>query len=242
MKIGIIIPWDTPFMWTAPAFNMMNWERPEGCEVNFIMGVGWCPASRHNDGVAKAQQWGADLIMFNGADHLCPKDIVVRMLKRINEGWDMVQAMIPSRGVCGASGTPFTAMSYKVVGPLPKENYITNAPPKSVQCLTYADEPQESHLCGTGDIMMKAEIFDGLQRPYFEEVIKKDNLYGRYCVMDSAFVGRCTIEGGARLFCDTTIKLVHLDIFGIDETFSERFKEKEGQMDWSPAKDLRKFV
>ena len=242
IKIGIIVPWDSPFMFTANAFNMMNWEHPEGCELKFIMGVGWCPAARHNDGVAKAQDWKADLIMFNGGDHLCPKDIVKLMKKRIDEGWDMVQAMVPSRGICGAFSTPFVATSYKVVGPLPKDTYITNCPPKSIQCLTYKDEPQESHICGTGNIMMKSEIFDGLERPYFEEHIKKDKLYGRECVQDSKFVARCTIEGGARLFCDTSIKLIHLDIFGIDDTYTERFRDKTGQMDWNPSKDLRKFV
>lgn len=241
-KIGIIVPWDSPFMFTATCFNMLNWERPEGYDLKFIMGVGWCPAARHNDGVVKAQTWGADLIMFNGGDHLCPKDILPRMLKRIDEGWDIVQAMIASRGICGASGKPFMAMSYKITGSLPKDNYITNCPPGAITKITRQDEPQQSHVCGTGNIMMKAEILDGLQKPYFEEEIKKDGLYSRYCVQDSKFVGRCTIESGARLFCDTSIELVHLDVFGIDDSYTERFKDKEGQMDWSPAKDLRKFV
>jgi hypothetical protein len=29
-KIGICIPWDSPFVWTAPMFNMLNWECPDG--------------------------------------------------------------------------------------------------------------------------------------------------------------------------------------------------------------------
>lgn len=239
-KIGIIVPWDSPFIWTAPAFNMMNWECPEDCELNFIMGVGWCPAARHNDGVKKAQEWGADLIMFNGGDHLCPKDIVSRMLKRIDEGWDMVQAMVPSRGVVG-NGSVFKTISYKVIGPVP-ENFITNCPPSSIELISCDDEPQQSHICGTGNILMKAEILDGLEKPYFEEYIKKDKLYGRQCVQDSIFVSRCTVHGNAKLFCDTSIKLVHLDVFGIDDTYEERFSDKKGQMDWSPAKDLRKFI
>lgn len=240
-KIGIITAWDSPFVFTAPMFNMLNWERPEGFEYNHIMGAGWCPAARHNDGVAKAQDWGADLIMFNGADHLCPKDIIPRMLKRIDEGWDMVQAIIPSRGMCGATSTPFQSISFKVVGPL-TENFITNCPPGSIQVLTEKDEPQQSHICGTGDIMMKAEIFDGLERPYFEEHIKKDKMYGREAVQDSMFVSRCTVHGSAKLFCDTSIRLIHLDVFGADETYQERFADKAVDPKWSPAKDLRKYV
>ena len=241
-KIGILIPWDSPFMFTAAAFNMMNWERPEGCELNFIMGAGWCPAARHNDSIEKAQEWGADLIMFNGGDHLCPKDIVIRMKKHIDNNWDMVHAMPPSRGVCGADGTPFKALSYKVVGSLPKENYITNCRPQSIKCLTYGDEPQQSHICGTGNILMKAEILKGMEKPYFEEFIKKDGKYGRQPVQDSTFVSRCTIESGARMICDPTIRINHLDVFGIDDTYSERFKDKQGMMNWSPSKDLKAFV
>lgn len=240
-KIAVCVAWDSPFIWTAPSFNMMNWERPDGCQVRFFMGSGWCPAARHNDLVAKAQEWGADLILFNGGDHLCPKDIIPRMLARIDEGWDIVQAMIPSRGVCW-DGVPFHAISYKVVGPMQQVDPLLHASRDSIQVLSYEDEPQETHISGTGDIMMKAEIFDGLQKPYFEENIKKDGLYGRYAMMDSQFVYRCTVEGGARMFCDTTIKLVHLDVFGIDETYQERFRDKTQQRDWSPAKDLRKFV
>ena len=241
-KIGIVIPWDSPFIWTAPAFNMMNWERPDDCKLYFFMGAGWCPANRHNDGVAKAQQWGADLIMFNGGDHLCPKDIIRRMVDDIDKGYDMVQAMIPSRGVCGYQGIPFAALSYKVVGPIPKDNAVLNAPRDSIKVLSYADEPQESHMCGTGNIMMKVEIFDGLEKPYFEEFIKRDGRYGRWCVQDTDFVQRCTIHSGAKLFCDTSIELIHLDVFGIDKTFAERFKDKTQRMDWSPAKDMRKYV
>lgn len=242
MKIGIIVPWDTPFMWTAPAFNMMNWERPQGYELNFIMGAGWCPAARHNDGVAKAQDWGADLIMFNGGDHLCPKDIVVKMLDRMKQGWDIVQAMIPCRGICGRSGIPFDSMSYKVVGNMPQYEPMLNAPKDSIKIITGKDEPQESHISGTGNILMKAEIFKGLEKPYFQEFIKRDGRFSRYPVQDSDFVYRCTVLSGAKMFCDTSIKLVHLDAFGIDETFSERFKDKIGDKDWSPSRDLKKFI
>ena len=242
VKIAVCVPWETPFFWTATAFNMLNWDRPENSEVNFILGVGWCPAARHNDAVVKAQAWGADLVMFNGPDHLCPFDVLIRMLARIREGWDMVHAMPPCRGVVGYDGIPFKAISYKVVGPLPKDGAILHASPKSIEVVTYDDEPQQTHIGGTGNLMMKMEIFDGLQKPYFEEVIKKDGLYSRYCVQDSQFVYRCTVESGARMFCDTTIRLIHLDVFGIDQTYTERFIDKKDQMDWSPNKSYRELV
>jgi len=241
-KLGVIVPWDSPFMFTAAAFNMMNWERPEDFEVKYIMGVGWCPAARHNDGVAKAQEWGADLVLFNGGDHLCPKDILKRMVARIDEGWDMVHAMPPSRGVCGWNRKPFQAQSYKIVGPIPKENAVLMMPPDSIKVLTYDDDPQQTHISGTGNLMMKMAIFEGMERPYFKEFIKADGRYSRHLVQDSNFSLRCTVDSGAKMFCDTSIHIVHLDIFGIDETFQDRFLDKESQMDWTAAKDLRKFV
>jgi len=243
VKIAVCIPWDTPFVWTLPMFNMLNWDHPENSEVKFFMGAGWCPASRHNDVVEKALAWDANLVMFNGADHLCDFDILVRMYDRISkEGWDMVHAIVPARGVVGEGGKPFKTISYKVVGPMPKENAVLYMPPGSTETISYDDEPQETHISGTGNIMMKAEIFSGLTKPYFKEFIKKDGRYGRICVQDSDFVYRCTIESGAKMFCDTTIRIKHLDAFGIDETYSERFSDKEDQMDWSPSKDLRGHV
>jgi len=238
MKLGIIVPWDSPFMFTAPAFNMLNWERPEGYEIRFIQGVGWCPANKHNTAVDKAQKWGADLIMFNGGDHVCPKDILPRMIKWIDDGWDMVHAMPPLRGVSDF-GVPFKEVSFRVVGQLPPD-YMTNCPGESIKILTYDDEPQQSHIAGTGNIMMRAEIFDKLVKPYFREVIKEDDLYGRYPMQDSQFIGRCTLEIDARMICDTTIKIVHLDVFGIDETYSERFKDKTSKK-WSPSRELREY-
>jgi hypothetical protein len=241
-KLGICVPWDSPFVWTAPMFNMLNWERPDDCDVHFFMGAGWCPAARHNDAVAKALAWGADLVMFNGGDHLCPFDILSRMLARIREGWDMVHAMAPGRGVVALEYTPFKAVSYKMIGPLPRNDTVLNCDPKSVKVISTDDEPQQTHISGTGNILMKAAIFAGLQKPYFEEFIKKDGRYSRYCVQDSHFVFRCTVESGARMLCDPTIEIIHLDVFGIDRTYSERFKDKGGDPDWSPARDLRKYV
>lgn len=241
-KLAVCVPWDPPFFWTATSFNMLNWERPKDFDLRFILGVGWCPAARHNDAVAKSQQWGAEVIMFNGPDHLCPLDILPRMIARMREGWDIVHAMPPCRGVVGYDGIPFKSIAYKIVGPLPKEDAILHANPKSIEVVTNTSEPQQTHICGTGNIMMKAEIFDGLQKPYFEESIRKDGLYSRNCVQDSQFVFRCTVESGARMFCDTSIKLVHLDVFGIDETYSERFMDKKGIMDWSPSKAYKGYV
>ena len=241
MKIGIVVPWDSPFIYTSNAFNMMNWERPKGCELNFIIGKGWCPAAKHNDGVRKAQDWGADFILFNGGDHLCPKDIIPRMLKRIDEGWDMVQATIPLRGSGNYIPIPFTGISYKVVGNIPYIDDHANIPRSAVEILTDMQEPQESHICGTGNVLMKADIFDKLSKPYFKEYLQNDDYYKRYPIQDTRFIYECTKKAGARLIFDTDIRLVHLDVFGIDDTYKDRFKDKAAKS-WTPSKDIEEYL
>jgi len=239
-KIGIVIPWDSPFMFMPNAFNMLNWERPEGYELNFFSGRGWCPAAKHNDGVEQAQEWGADFIMFNGGDHLCPKDIVPKMLKRIDEGWDMVLGVVPSRGVCGWLGFPFMGFAYKVLKEFDPEDYL-NVPNDAIEIVVDVDPPQEIHIAGTGNILMKAEILDKLKKPYFKEYFDKDT-YKRYPIQDSQFVYRCTKKANAKLLFDPDIEIAHLDVFGIDRTYRERFKDKTNKTNWTPFKDIEKYL
>lgn len=256
-KIGVIVPWDPAFIWTKPMFNMLNWKRPEGYELRFIQGSGWCPANRHNNGVKEALNWGADLIMFNGPDHVCQPDILELMLDRMFpkepgvKGYDIVQAMVPSRGVCGfrgdprVNGVPFVGLSYKVVGPITVSRGLNAVAASSIKTITHEDEPQESDICGTGNILMKADIFKGMKQPYFRENLAEDEeskfVYQRNPNMDSTFVWECRMAG-ASLFCDTKINILHLDVFGIDRTYSKRYEDKKGQHNWSPAKEISAYT
>ena len=56
----------------------------------------------------------------------------------------MVQAMVPTRGVCGRSMIPFDYLSHKVVGNMPQLNPMLNAPRDSVEFIRGNDEPQEA--------------------------------------------------------------------------------------------------
>ena len=54
------------------------------------------------------------------------------VLDIIDDGWDMVHALVPARGVVGYDGTPFKAMSYKVVGPIPEVDAVLHSPFSSI--------------------------------------------------------------------------------------------------------------
>jgi hypothetical protein len=37
-KLAVVVPWDSKFMFTHTAFNLMNMQVPEGYEIRYIMG------------------------------------------------------------------------------------------------------------------------------------------------------------------------------------------------------------
>ena len=50
----------------------------------------WCPARRHIDFCEQAVKWGAELICIIGADQVHPPDLLPRLYKRFQEGYDIV--------------------------------------------------------------------------------------------------------------------------------------------------------
>lgn len=243
-KLAVIVPWDSPFVFTAFAFNIANMERPDGYVVNFFMGSGFCPAARHNDGIAKAQQWGADIIMFDGADHLCDLKILKKMLKSMeSNGVPIVQASPPSRGVCDGVDGAFKRISYKIKKPVYGEYpVIGNKEKDTLETVPTDQGPQVVHVCGTGNIMFDASILEQLERPYFVEFIGNKELFTRIPVMDSNFVSNITINKGIPMVYEPDIEITHLDVFAIDKTYQDRFSDKAENKKWTPAFDMRKFI
>ncbi|MHA2264957.1 MAG: hypothetical protein ACXAEN_21400 [Candidatus Thorarchaeota archaeon] len=242
-KLAVLIPWDSPFMYKDFAFNVMNLKQPEGWEVRYFCGQGWCPAARHNNALAKGINWGANALMFLGADHVVDEDIMLKLLAHLEDGWDMATGWIPSRGVFGMDRElvfPNMAFFHKDL-----DRMVPQGPVGSMELgdspaalLTDDDlESQEIHMIGTGTLMFKVEVVLDMKMPWFQEVIKKDGLYSRHCIQDSHFVYRCVVEGGHRLWLDTTIEQKHLQIFPIDKTYKDRFADKAG-MQWNPTMHL----
>jgi len=242
-KLAVLVPWDSPFMYTEVGFNMMNLKYPEGWEVRFFSGSGWCPAARHNNALARGINWGANALMFLGADHHVDEDILIKLLAHLEDGWDMATGWIPSRGVFG-EGRELVFPNMAFVMP-DIDRFVPEGPVGSLELesseaalLCDDDTPsQEIHMIGTGSLMFKVEVVLDMKMPWFQEIIKKDGLYGRQCIQDSHFVYRCVVENGFKLYLDTTIEQKHVMVFPIDKSYKKRFADKAGDR-WNPMMGL----
>jgi hypothetical protein len=240
-KLAVLVPWDSKFMFTHTAFNLMNLHHPTGYEVRYIMGEGWCPAIRHNSAVGMAANWGADLMCFMGADHFVDEDVLVKLVYHIDaRGYDMACGWVPSRGTVGPKKEPYPFLAFKIRS----TNKINPNIPGVLQfdeenwdILGYGAESQEIDVIGTGILMFKTEMIESMKKPLFFEFVQREPLFNRIPVQDSHFVWRCTVEGGNTLWLDTTIRASHLDVFPIDETYGERFKDKTGE-NWTAMKSI----
>ena len=223
-KIAVCTAWGSPFTWTTPAYNMANWKRPDGIDVRFFPGYGRDPAARHSWGVNSAIKWGATHIMFFGADQVCDGDILVKFVKHLEDGWSMVTGITPARGFIDIRGdgnaVPFPMVAWKW-----KEGAERRMSVKSLEPIEKSDGPyQECAIVGSGAIIFPVELIQALKKPWFREMDADDDGF-RQAAMDTTWCYRMVTEAGGRMLCDLTVRIRHLDIFPIDETFSERFAD-----------------
>jgi hypothetical protein len=238
-KLAVLVPWSSPFFWTVTAFNLMNLKHPEGWEVRFIAGEGFCPANRHNACIIRALNWGAHAMCFMGPDHWVETDTLVKLIGHLDDGWDMACGWVPSRGAkIGPNDIAYPRIAYKKKDPdtLPSVRIpVLHHNDNEWDIITTGAESQEIHIIGSGILMFKVEVVADMKRPWFSEFIARDELYSRFPVQDSHFVYRCTIVGGNRLWLDTTIEAYHLDVFPIDDNYMEMYKD----IDEHPIRKLK---
>ena len=223
-KIGVCTAWGSPFTWTDPAYNLMNWQRPEGVEVKFFPGRGRDPGARHSWGVESALRWGASHIMFFGADQIADEDILIKMVKHLEDGWPMVTGITPARGFIDLEGNgkavPFPMAAWKW-----KEGEARRMSIKALEPVKREDgDVQECAIVGSGAVIFAATVIRALQRPWFKELPADDDGF-RPPMMDTTWCYRMVTEGGAKMVCDWSIRITHLDVFPIDNTFQRRFAD-----------------
>lgn len=238
MKLGVIWPWASPFTWTRFTETMLNLERPawaynfvrqkENVETRFFRGIGFGPAKRHYDGCLKALQWGADLLCILGSDQVHPEDTLCRLVTRWNEGYEVVAALVPTRGhIPHIPMRPFQPVAYRIPPNTPGDLKIKQ--PEDIEQFVDIIDPadgdmQKIHFIGSGVLLFHREHLMALKHPWFYETIHHET-QERLACMDTKFVWRLQTEAGARVWCDTTIKVKHLHDFEIDETFQWRFTD-----------------
>lgn len=243
MKLAVGYPWSSPFVYTEFAEHLPNLERPEGVDVKFFKGKGWCPARRHVDLCEQALDWGADLICIIGADQVHPQDMLPRLYKRFEEGYDIVACLVPSRGYLPwVNMKAFQPMAYR---------FKTSEETGTTKIRQYRDYTRDSDMlhiikredgemvkcnfCGSGVLMFHIDYLLSLKKPWFFETVETET-YERLACMDSTFVWRLQSEAGGTVWIDTTILVEHLHTFHIDDSFQDRF------LDWRNEKPNPEIV
>lgn len=226
-SIAVGFPWSSPFIWTDATDNMLNLTRPKDIPIKFVRGKGWCPARRHIDICERALKWGASHILIIGADQIHPLDLIPRLVARVKEGYEVITAMVPTRGhIPGQNTGPFQPMAWQFK-PNTKLEYYRGME-ESMHMVKLIDpaegDVQRVDFIGSGCIMFPVSILLALDFPWFYEVYGEKTLTRR-STMDSTFMFRLRWEGGAQCWVDTTIKIRHLNIFEIDDSYQYRFSD-----------------
>jgi len=235
MKLAVGYPWASPFMFSAAAENMVNLRRP--CDTRFFRGMGWSPARRHLDICEKALGWGADLICIIGSDQVHPEDMLERLVARFKSGYEVVGALVPCRGYFDHQEMkPFQPMAWR----FKKSNKVEpirqwrgmQIDPDMMELIDPKDgDMQRVNFMGSGVIMFHRDHLTALKKPWFYETVNHEDQVRTAC-MDTKFCWRLQNEAFAKVWVDTTIKVEHLHVFNIDDTFQDRFADwSEGEGD-----------
>jgi hypothetical protein len=219
-------------MFTDTVDSLLNLKRLSDVDVRFFRGSGWCSARHHQHLCEQALEWEADYILILGPDQVYEEDLILRLWARVQQGCDVVTAMIPARTmVPGQEMQPFQPMAWRINEASDRKYRDPKRDADMIEVVTPAGgELQEIDVIGSGVLLFRADALKKMKRPWFHEQIRAHD-YQRAPGMDSVFVWRLKKEAGQKVWLDTTIKVNHLHVFQIDETFSERFA------DWKAKED-----
>lgn len=231
LKLAVGYPWSSPFMFTAFVDATLNMRHPEGCEVKYFRGTGWCPARRHIHICEQALKWGADLILVIGSDQVHPDDMLCRLVARYLEGYDVVAALVPARGYIGWQGMkPFQPMAWRFKRDADGNQSIPHYRGQKrdghmIEILDVAaGDMQDCDFIGSGVLMFASDLLQSLDKPWFFETVDKTTMQ-RLANMDCNFVWRLKQEAHSQVWVDTTIKVGHAHVFTVDDTYQDRFAD-----------------
>ena len=213
-KLAVTYPWSSPFAYTDFVERALNMRHPDGWDVRWFRGSGWCVARMHNHGVEQALDWGADAVVFLDPDQIHPEDMLGTLVSHLDKGRDVVGAMVPLRNFVPNNGMkPFQSMAW-----------IKDSDGELRRVSEDDGDVQQVHSVGTGVLLVNADLLDQMPPPWFVERIDEQS-FNRFGGSDTRFVGRLRDDLSASVWVDTTICVQHLNIFQIDETFSDRFSD-----------------
>lgn len=229
VKLAICVIWDSPFMFSKCVDSLLNLHYPDGFEAHWFRGIGWGPSRRHNDAMEKALAWGADLIVILGADQTYPGDMLEKLTEDYRQTGGMIGALVPFRGYVDwmPELRPFIPVAWRLDPGLAgiREFRGVDLDPDMLKIIDPTHGSlQRAHIVGSGVLLFHRDVLLALRRPWFYETVDRDTMH-RVADTDTRFVWRMQVEAGVQLWIDTTIKVGHLHIFDIDDTYQDRFAD-----------------
>ena len=174
--------------------------------------------------------WGADLICFIGADQIHPEDMFPRLVKRFDEGCEVVTCLVPARGwIAWKDHDSYTPVAYRFKNSSDsrcRKYRSFDLDGDMIEIVRKEDgDLQIVNFIGSGVLMFHRDHVLSLKRPWFTETYVPETLE-RTANMDSTFVWRLQMEAYVKVWVDTTITIKHLDVAFIDETYQEKYVER----------------
>ncbi len=214
-KLAVCYPGDMASVFMAPFQSMLNIAHPEGCVVKWFRGVGWCQARRRTHGCEQALEWGADLIAQLDVDQIYEPDVLCRLVARFDEGFRVIAAMVPGRCYVKASKMPpFARLAWRSTCEGTDWEPVDPA----------AGDVQECDFPTSACTLFAADDLRQVKMPWF---FNKYDTKTMKLVQgeDAVLFLRMKKDLGVKAYVDATIKVKHAHVFGIDETFSDRFAD-----------------
>jgi len=195
--------------WVESLFSI---RCPGGYKLQWVRGRGWCSARHIHSMIEQGQAAQADIIVFLDADVVVPPHWLESMVKHYEQGKRVVSAVVPMRGQALESFAPFEGMAWKTAG----NELVRIDPYGGIQEIDYAS---------AGAVLFDARIFDDLPKPWTQESVRVSDGYRRTGSTPDSTLFQNIKKAGVKIYADPSVEVKHLNLFEIDSTFPERFKD-----------------
>ena len=149
-----------------------------------------------------------DYILFLDTDQQVPNDIIIKMAKYLNEGEDIITALVFGKE------KPYYPCIYSKSEVL--ETGQINLTRYDLSLIK--DEPFYVANCGSGCVMLKTDVFRNIPQPWFHPYI--------YSGEDVTFFHIATQKYGYKILCDPTLDVGHWGIENINRTTKSLYDEE----------------